>query len=198
MLSLIYNPFPQHQEFEQSDHFSAKRFSDNKERVPFHLADATQALALVAGLTSVPVLQPEVGTALRAVDVISNHALEAGWIKGGCRLPQGAAKVGRRAPAAKAGLCLGFPFHFVKEKGYTPGTTLNKGHSPGAALSSLFFIWVGMKADRVIQPDPAFLPVRSQTPGTVSQLLFPATTLEHALGAVHEEAILFQVCRLFS
>ena len=45
----------------------------------------------------------------------------------------------------------GFLFHFVKERGYTQGTKVNKGHCSCAAINSLpFFIWTEIKADRVI------------------------------------------------
>lgn len=41
----------------------------------------------------------------------------------------------------------GFLFHFVKEKGYTRGTAVNKGHCSRAAINSLpFFIWAEIKA----------------------------------------------------
>lgn len=85
--------------------------------------------------------------ALPAMDVISNHCLEARWIKGGCRTPKDLPK-GRRVHAGKPTLFLGFLFHFVKEKNCTQGTEVNKGHHSHAAVSSLsFFIWTGVKAD---------------------------------------------------
>ena len=57
----------------------------------------------------------------------------------------------RRVHAGKANHFSGFLFHFVKERGYTQGTKVNKGHCSCAAINSLpFFIWTEIKADRVI------------------------------------------------
>lgn len=104
-------------------------------------------------MTLMAFLWPVLAVALQAMDVISNHYLKAGWIKGACRLHR-TCRSGRQAHARKPALLLGFLFHFVKEKDYTQGTRVNKGHCSCEARSSLpFFIWTGVKADRVILSD---------------------------------------------
>lgn len=85
--------------------------------------------------------------ALQAMDVISNHCLEAGRIKGGCKnLPRG-----RRVCVGKSNLFSGFLFHSVKERGDTRGKEVNKGHCSWEPRNSLpFFIGTDIKANRVI------------------------------------------------
>lgn len=54
----------------------------------------------------------------------------------------------QRVHAEKATLPSGFLFHFVKEKGYTQGTEVNKGHCSWAAINSLpFFICTEIEAN---------------------------------------------------
>lgn len=104
--------------------------------------------------------------ALQAMDVISNHCLEAGRIKGGCKnLPRG-----RRVCVGKSNLFSGFLFHSVKERGYTRGKEV-KGHCSWESRNSLpFFIGTDIKANRVILTHSSFsCPVDyRQTSGVVS------------------------------
>lgn len=96
-------------------------------------------------------LKPDLGVGLQAVDVISNPCGEADWTKGGWRASQGPARRSKGFMREKANHFSGFPFRFVKERGYTQGTELNKGHCSCVTVNSLpFFIQTEIKASWII------------------------------------------------
>lgn len=114
------------------------------------------------------------------------------WKPAGCTVDVGLHEDlphGRRVHAEKATLLSGFLFLFVKEKGYTQGTKVNKRPCSRAAINSLpFFIWTEIKANgnQLILHSSAHLVTDKHLAWSLP-LPFPMTTL----GALHEELIPF-------
>lgn len=103
---------------------------------------------------------------------LSGSELDERWMEGPTRTCQ----MGRRVHVGKANHFSGFLFHFVKEKAYTQGTKVNKGHCSCAAINSLpFFIQTEIKANRVILTHCLFICSFDyrQTPGVVSPASLP-------------------------
>lgn len=103
---------------------------------------------------------------------LSGSRLDKRWLEGSTRTCQ----TERRVHVGKANHFSGFLFHFVKEKGYTQGIEVNKGHCSCVAINRLpFFIWTEIQANRVILTHSPFTCPSDyrQTPGVVSLASLP-------------------------
>lgn len=99
--------------------------------------------------------------------------------------------MGRRLHAGKANHFSGFLSHCVKEKGYTQGTKVKKGHGSCVAINSLpFSIWTEIKANGLIltHSQSAHL-ITDKSLGVVSHASLPC---DHPGSYCKEKRFLFQ------